>query len=1278
MIKNLIFAFLFSLTALVVGAQTREFIHIQVGDYTIVDRLPPFTEEVNLGQISHSNFDVEIVYPEYTALTSKEKELVKEMEAAGYVDGGLHLEKYASRGRGDLFLSVTFSPIVKKDGRWMRLSSCKLKITPNLKRTKQSVSSTPSKTERWTKNSVLSTGKWAKIRVSSEGIYALSADQLSQMGFKDLDRVKVYGYGGLMQDEAFDFSSPSAALLSTATPDDLLEVPVLHQDRNILFWAEGTRRWNYNAATQRYTHVNNYYSQYSYYFVTEGDAKTLVQSLAEVPATSDIQTTVPYAVTLDDDKEAWYEGGRRLFDAYNFASGNSRTYKLNLPNLDLTKEKVETYVEYSFSASSTQSNTVMQMTLNGEAESRMTLGAANTLIETAKAQNQSLPYSTATPDLSFEFRTTPGNDARLDYIRVNYPRMLNVAAAPYSFSPQGTATTTLQLADATENTRVWRIGQQGSPTAEIPVKRGENGRYLFTTDTPQRRFVAFNLNAKYPAPEFVEQVENQNLHADEQIDYVIIVPTSGKLVEQAERLANLHRNRSQMKVKVVKANQLYNEFSSGTPDANAYRRYLKMLYDRAATSDMAPKYLLMMGKSPWDNRFLTSDWSKKNLDDYLLAYEVDAQIQSIGTVNSYVTDDFYGMLDDEEGVNIRREKMDLAVGRMVCVTAADAERLVDKVERYMSNKDVGAWKNNVVLIGDDGDANEHMTDAERIAKVLTEKGENRFSLNKIYLDRYTRQSGATGYSYPAATERIKTLMKSGALMFNYSGHGAPYQVAHEKVLHLEDFREALSPHLTLWILASCEIYPFDSKEENLAEASLFDAHGGSIAFMCATRAVYASENSAINQMYSEYVVGRDNKGRRITMGEAMRLAKVYLVTPKADSSLPIDNTMNKLKYVYLGDPALELALPTGNVVLDSINGKAVAAASDFQLSAGSVVRFSGYISRDANLSTVDESFTGEVSAEMMDCTETIVCKDNDGTAKARNRAPFTFTERSRSIFKGSNRVAGGRFEFLVSIPRDISYTDAAARISFYAVNDSTTKEANGYSEAFHLNGTAPQEEPDTLSPKVVAYLNEVGTPDMDVVNSSPTFIAQISDDSGINASGSGMGHDIELYLDNNTNEIVKLNDYFTYSLGSYQSGQVVYPMSGLSLGQHTLTFRVWDVNNNSTTTNLRFVVRDQALSGNQVTATQNPAFTSTSFVTSFERLTDAASQVVLEVYNTKGHLLWKQSQNIAAGGTGCVTHWNLMDAQSRRLDAGVYIYRAVITNTQGTKETPTQKLIIAN
>lgn len=1278
MIKNLIFAFLFSLTALVASAQAREFIHIQVGDYAVVDRLPSFTEEVNLGQTSHSDYNVEIVYPEYTALTAKEKELVKEMEAAGFGDGSLHLEKYASRGRGDLFLSVTFSPIVKKDGRWVRLSSCKLKITPNLKRMKQSVSNTSSKSERWTKNSVLSTGKWAKIRVSAEGIYALSLDQLSQMGFKDMDRVKVYGYGGLIQDEAFDFSSPSADVLSTATPDDLVEIPVVYHDWNLLFWAEGTRRWNYNTATQRYAHVNNYYSQYSYYFITEGDAKTLVQTLAELPSTSEIQRTIPYAVTLDDDKEGWYEGGRRLFDAYNFASGNSRTYKLNLPGVDLSDEKAATYVEYSFSASSTQSNTAVQMSLNGELVSRMTLGTANTLTETAKAQNQSLQYNTSTADLSFEFRTTAGNDARLDYIRVNYPRTLNVESTPYSFSPQTSVVTTLQLTDATENTRVWRIGQKGSPTAEIPVKRGEDGRYTFTTDTPQRRFVAFNLNAKYPTPEFVEQVENQNLHADEQIDYVIIVPTSGKLVDQAERLANLHRNRSQMKVKVVKANQLYNEFSSGTPDANAYRRYLKMLYDRAESTETAPKYLLMMGKSPWDNRFLTSDWSKSNLNDYLLAYEVDAQVQSIGTVNSYVTDDFYAMLDDEEGVNIRREKMDLAVGRMVCVTAADAERLVDKVERYMSNKDVGSWKNNVVLIGDDGDANEHMTDAERISKVMTEKGDNRFSLQKIYLDRYARQSGATGYSYPAATDRIKAMMKSGALIFNYSGHGAPYQVAHEKVLHLEDFREALSPHLTLWVLASCEIYPFDSKEENLAEASLFDANGGSIAFMCATRAVYASENSAINQMFSEYVIGRDSKGRRITMGEALRLAKVYLVTPKSTSSLPTDNSMNKLKYVYFGDPALELALPTGNVVLDSINGQALTAASDFRLSAGSVARFSGYISSDANLAEVDKIFAGEVSAEMLDCTETIVCKDNDGSAKARNKDTFTFTERSRSIFKGSNRVEGGRFEFLVSIPRDISYSDASARISFYAVNDEKTKEANGYSEAFHLNGTAPQAEPDTVAPKVVAYLNEIGTPDMAVVNSSPTFIAQISDDSGINASGSGMGHDIELYLDNNTNEIINLNEYFTYTLGSYQSGQVVYPMSGLSLGQHTLTFRVWDVNNNSTTTHLRFVVRDQALASNQVTATQNPAFTSTSFVTSFEGLTDIDSQVVLEVYNAQGILLWQQTQNIAAGGSGCVTHWNLIDSRSRRLDAGVYLYRAVITNAQGTKETPTQKLIIAN
>ncbi|RRD80440.1 type IX secretion system sortase PorU [Alloprevotella sp. OH1205_COT-284] len=1266
--RKLFSLFLFVFAALSLQAQNREFIHINVGDYEVVDHIPVFSEQINLGVTTIEAFNVELIYPEYAPLTASEKKLLSEMQKKGKTHGGYELEKEYSTSRKERFLTVSFCPIVKRNDEWVRLTSCKLKITPSLLRTKSAPRE--QKAERWANSSKLSSGKWVKIRVRNEGIYELTPDFLAKMGFSELDKVKVYGYGGRIQDEHFDFSTPLESELSTATPDDLVEVPTLRRDAGLLFWAEGTTRWDYNSTSQHWKHVENYYSLYSYYFITEGDTPLRVQTLPLSDKSATVRESIPYAVRLEEDKAGWYEGGRRLFDSYNFEAGNARAFRLTLPDLALTDGYAETSVNLSFSAASVQTPTAVEVDVNGEQETRFTLGAINTIIESAKAQTINLSHRTSTEHLTFNFRTTRGNEARLDYIRVNYPRRLSVSATPYAFSPLGEGETTLRLANTNAHTKVWRLGQKGSLTAELPIV-SEGATSLFTTDTPQRRFVAFDAQAQYPLPEFVEHVTQQNLHADTDIDYVIIVPSSGKLMKQAERLGELHRKRSGLKVKVVSAKQLYNEFSSGTPDANAYRRYLKMLYDRAETIEDAPKYLLLMGKSPWDNRFITSAWSNLSPDDYLLAYEVDASAQSIGTVNSYVTDDFYAMLDDDEGRSIRREKMDIAVGRLVCVTEEEARVLVDKVEQYMSNKNTGSWKNSIVLLGDDGDANEHAQDAEKISEVLINHGSNRFNIQKVYWDRYTRESGATGNTYPAVTERVKSLMRSGALMFNYSGHGAPHQISHEKSLQINDFKDTYSSNLALWVLASCEIYPFDSKEENLAENSLLLPGAGSIAFMCATRAVYASQNSAINQMFSQYVIGKDQHGRRITMGEALRLAKVHLVTPKTGRNTLYDPTMNKLKYVYFGDPALELSIPTGSVVLDSINGKALTSTSNVRLSAGSVVRFSGYVADDRSSEMVDKNFEGTIMAEIYDCAETITSKGNGGSPK------MTYREQSRSVFKGSTTIKAGRFEFMVSIPRDISYSEESARISFYAVSNDRQKECNGFSDAFHLKGTALKEELDTIPPKVLIYLDHADTPDRAVVGASPTFVAEISDDSGINMAQTSLVHDMELIIDNDMTNIVKLNDHFVYDLGSYQSGKVIYPLSDLSLGEHVLNFRVWDINNNSTTRQLRFIVRDSGLPENDIVVTQNPAVYSTHFVTQITPDSERETHIKLEVYDLNGQTVWTSSSVVPPGSRQHVENWNLHDFRHNRLQDGVYLYRAVISTEKGKQETPTHKLIIS-
>lgn len=1272
------------------------FVHIDAKHYPVGEEaLPCFAYEVQVGQPCGAGYDVEIRYPEYQKLSGQELKAVRQLQKTGKLAkdaeiskngmellpekgraGGLNLDGYLAISRKCGIFHVSFSPVVLHQGQWKRILSCQIIVKPREQPAPQrsKAAAAMSASERWAAKSVLAEGKWAKIRVSQEGIYQLTQSDVQKMGFSSLEKVKVYGYGGLLQDEILNFPSPNENTLQTTPPDDLVEVPTVSTaDGRRLFWAEGTVRYKWNSNSQRYTHVQNTYSSYSYYFVTEGDAPAKVQQLAAVNA-ADAATTmsaVPYVTVYDKDTFSWYHGGRMMFDSHDFSTNGKFSYRLSSPELSASGNKT---VEIQMGASSTSGETGFEVLLNGSKMGSLSVGTYDPDRSSARAAlftYNRVSLLQGDGSNTFQFTAKGNNSARLDFIRINYPRELSVTEQPYSFSPQKSGTVALQFSNANATTRVWRIGQVGSPTAELPATLGANGTLTAVTTTPARRFVCFDESRTYASPEYVGTVANQNLHGYANVDYVVVVPASGKLVSQAERLLSLHKERSGLTGCVVRADELYNEFSSGTPDASAYRRFLKMLYDRAGSDEGAmPKYCLFMGRGSWDNRLITEGGSKYSADDLLLVFEVDGSTTEVGTVYSYCTDDFFGFLDDGEGAVLGTGKLDIALGRMTCVTEEDARCLVDKVEAYMKNTTVGSWKNTVAILGDNGDSNGHMDDAERAAKVIDESAPA-IDIQRVYWDRYSRTSSATGFTYPQATERIHHLMTEGAIVFDYSGHGSPSMISKSKVLRTKDFQQAYSDAMSLWILASCEIYPFDGEGESLAEASLYLPNGGSIAFICATRAVYAVNNVTLNRGLVSRLFTRGADGSYNSMGEALRMTKVNLVESETEK------TFNKLKYILFGDPALPLALPSGQVVLDSINGKAIASGDALvKLSAGSLVTFSGHVCQGNGNDAVDKSFKGMVTATIYDSEETIKCKNNNGD----DVKPYEFTERSKKIFQGSTMAEGGKFRFMLTIPRDISYTDNAGRINLYAVNSDHSKEYNGYSETFYLNGTSTADA-DTVAPKVVLYINDIDNPDYTVTDENPVLIADIYDENGINNAGIALGHDIELVLDDNHSDYINLKSYFNYDANSYQKGQIVYQLSGMSRGLHKASLRVWDVNNNYTVSDVHFIVRSDYHTGmntdGYITSTQNPASTTTSLITYFPQNASEPGMVVYEVYDTRGRVVYKQSVNVDASARSSMLQWNLCGNDGQPLPDGLYFYRAVVNTADGRYETDAQKIIIS-
>ena len=775
-------------------------------------------------------------------------------------------------------------------------------------------------------------------------------------------------------------------------------------------------------------------------------------------------------------------------------------------------------------------------------------------------------------------------------------------------------------------------------------------------------------SASFPVPEYVYNITNQDLHAHGPADMVIIISTSQHLREQAERLAALHEQADSMRVRIVPADEIFNEFSSGTPDATAYRRYMKMLYDRAETEADMPKYLVLFGDGAWDNRMVTQGWRGYSPDDFLLCFESD---NSYNHIDCYVSDDFYCMLDDGETIqdgNSRYScygKPDVAVGRFPVRTATEAGIMLDKLEQYMSNANAGAWQNTIVLMGDDGNNNVHMVTADRVANMVM-ADHPQYNVRKIMWDAYNREVTSTGNSYPDVVRLVKQYMANGALVMNYNGHGSANSISHEQVLVLSDFQSAVSSNLPLWVTAACDILPYDGLEDNIGEAAVLNPRGGAVAFYGTTRTVFTSYNENMNMAFMRELL--DDSEGLVSVGEAARRAKVYLVEAQSGG----DVTVNKLQFTLLGDPAMKLAMPTLGAVVDSIGGVAVGEGGTVRLGAGSEVVVRGRI-LDGNATA--SGFNGTLTATVSDAEQEVVCKLNNTDPNDGSDEAFVFTDRSSVVFKGSNTVSDGQFEFSFVVPKDIMYSDGNGLINIYAVNDDCTKTAAGASSAITFNGSA-ELSPDSVGPAIYCYLNSSSFTNGSYVNPTPYFVAEVSDEDGINASGGGVGHDLQLIIDGDMSQTYVLNDYFSFDFGSYKSGTIGFSIPTLSEGEHRLQFRAWDVLNNSSTSELTFrVARGVEPSIIDVECTENPAVTATTFRIIHDRI-GSELDVVLDLFDMSGRHLWSYSETDVPTDNVLTIDWDLTVGGGQRLGTGVYLYRVRASCDGSSYTSKTKKLII--
>jgi hypothetical protein len=1245
------------------GAQTHdtkqissEFITLQGNNYPItVEGLPYFAQVFQLDTLcKEKDIMVELLYPEWQPLSREE---IRTLAKYDLKVEALNIEHNLSTSRKRSVVEINFSPIAVVNQKLMRLTSAKIQInisTPQQKPSKNNVSTNLS-TQRWKDNSVLSQGKWVKIRVEKEGIYQLTSSFLKKNGFNDINKVKLYGYGGRPIEENWTFDS------NEGTPDDLLEIPLYRKsDDTALFFAEGTVRFSSNGI-----HEKNPYSNYSYYFLTEGDNPAIFPSIEATASTDTPINQTPYTVFIDNDKFVWFSGGRELYDDYDFAYNNRRSLSIHTPQPAST----DASINIAMSSSSKSSNNVVNVKWGSEDIGKFTInkyGTSQSAYETRKIYYT----SKLNTENSIQLTSTQGIPARLNFIRVNYDRLLDASASPYAFSLNKEGNAVLSINNATESTRLWAIGNRVLPCAEIKGTLVE-GKFIAPIEDATRRYIFLDISTSYPTPEFVSDVTNQNLHADGPYDMIIIISENKQLQASAERLAEAHRKNQGLRVKVVDAGSLYNEFSSGTPDASAYRRYLKMLYDKAQSDADLPKYLILFGDCAWDNKMQTDEWRGYNPKDFLLAFEVsDGALNKtdgtfpIGELNSYVTDDFYGWLDDSEGNNYALNRLDLAIGRIICLDAETAEKIVDKTIGYLENKNPGAWRNKIFMLADYGNKNLHMNDAMPVVEQIIKNTEDKALVKQIFWDAYERVTTGTGFRFPSVTEKLQRQMKEGALVFNYTGHGSPEQISYAKILTAEDFALPSNNKLPLWIMASCEISPYDTQVNDIGRTALANPNGGAFSIICAARSVYSNYNRELNTTLNKYLFQKGDNGKLLPIGEALRKTKVDMLAGNG-VNYNKDGTINKLKYVLLGDPALSLALPTGTVVLDSINGQAITEETQVQIKAGSIARFCGHIvDANGNLNTL---YKGLVTGTIEDRMETITCNNYDFADR-----PITFNERIKTLYEGTDSVRQGKFSLVVRIPRDISYSNEPGRITLYSTGEKGFEDCNGSAECFYFNGSEQGTEADTLAPVIKLYLDSRSFADGGAVSTSPTLIADISDDAGINVGQGSLGNNMELLIDGNNNSPIEMSQYFSFNFGSYNQGEILYPMGDLSSGKHKLSLRVSDINGNTTLSQIDFFIPQKEMTGWEVAATDCPVRTSTRFICTLAEPSETECQITFEVYDLTGRKVWSSEQiplHTGSIGASCTWHANTTSE-------GIYLYRAIMEKEGKEKATKAKKIIV--
>ncbi len=1187
------------------------------------------------------------------------------------IPSGIDYSLKNSTARGNNYIYFEISPIIREGDVYKKITSFRLNYQFSNGNTSRSAASVLA-----ISNSVLNSGTWYKFYVDKTGVFKLSKGFLESLGANlsnvDPRTLKIFGNGGSMipysNNVAYPFDLQENAIKFVGEEDG-----VFNDQDYILFYAEGPTGYSQESNTNL-----NIYTDRSYYFlnISGGNGKRIMP-MTQPDGDPDltIDTFQDYKFHEVDEYNLVKAGRRWFGDRFDIEP--SKSFEFEFPNL-VTSSPVQLKV---YVAAVSESQTSMQVNVNGSAVETLIFNPINDdTLASEDWVNNAISISASTINVSLDYNNggNPSALAYLDYISIEALRNLTYSGEQFIFKnnvvTQNSGIGQYSISNSANITEVWDITDKFNITGLINADNSNTLNFKSNLGSLRTYLALDNSSYFDPLKDTNSSVDNQNIKGTifqnetgqfQDVDYIIVTPQL--FLSQAERLAEINRVQNNLNVKVFELEKIYNEFSSGNPDVSAIKNLVRYTYDNASSPESRLKYLCLFGDASFDYKDRIS--GNTNFVPSWHAYS------SFNLTNSFVSDDFFGMMDLNEGTMSNSDKLDIAVGRILADSPQRAAVLVDKIERYYNEASYGSWRNSFVVVSDDVNQPWEKIIQQTTNDIADEVAQEKPNVNvtKIHSDAYQQESSAGGNRYPEVNKAFVNSFEQGALVINYFGHGGEDRLAEERIF---DKTDIVNLHnvckLSCFVTVTCEFTRFDNPlRETAGELTFWNEDGGAIGLISTTRKIFVSTGIVFNVTLSKYLFSYDSDDFP-SIAESLRQTKT-------DPS--ISNATQRRLVFFIGDPALKLSFPKPNIRLTQLNEVPIAQATD-TLKALSKVKLSGEVTNE--LGELLSEYNGILSATIYDKDIDRQTLGNDGTSENGQRIIMDFKTLGSIIFKGQASVSKGLFEFDFIVPRDISIPVGTGKVSFYSRTDTPLQDNGGANFDILIGGLNENAPEDNIGPTIKLYMNDENFVSGGVTNEEPSLVAILEDENGINTA-SGIGHDIVAILDNDETNPVVLNNYYETDVDVYTRGKLTYPFRDLEPGLHTLTLKAWDVYNNSSTAEIQFVVfdKDQQLKIENVLNYPNPFVNYTEFW--FNHNSSEPLDVSIQIFTVSGKLI--RTLNGQTGSAECCDQstsslsrsiaWDGRDDFGDKIGKGVYVYKLTVrSNTLNKKVEKFEKLVI--